>query len=178
MIMSVQELRTYFNSNDEDSALEAKLQALELHVRAYTNNNFQKRNFRIVCAIVSQKLFCSTNLFKINDTVQITGTMYNDGLYTIKYIEDEFIKLDKPLIDEPECTVTKVEYPADIKAGIVDLMKWELTNKEKAGISTEIISRHHVTYFDSNSGNTINGYPMALMGFIKPYMKARFGRGL
>ncbi len=81
-----------------------------------------------------------------------------------------------------------IAYPADVKMGVVNLMKWELGNfecatgfansREKVGIASESVSRHSVTYTEMTAGNTIAGYPAALMGFLKPYMKARFGQGL
>lgn len=71
-----------------------------------------------------------------------------------------------------------IEYPADVKMGVVNLMKWELGNRDKVGIASESISRHSVTYVDQTAGNTIAGYPAALMGFLRPYIKARFGQGL
>lgn len=69
-------------------------------------------------------------------------------------------------------------YPADIKMGAVNLIKWELGNREKVGVASESISRHSVTYFDMTGDNYIIGYPKALTGFLKPYMCARFGRGV
>jgi hypothetical protein len=45
-------------------------------------------------------------------------------------------------------------------------------------VASETISRHSVTYVDQTGDNTIMGYPVALMGFLKPYRKARFGRGI
>jgi len=71
-----------------------------------------------------------------------------------------------------------IVYPADIKMGVVNLMKWELGNREKVGIASETLSRHSVTYVDQTAANTIAGYPAALMGFLKPYQRARFGQGL
>lgn len=70
------------------------------------------------------------------------------------------------------------EYPMDVKMGVINLMKWELNNRDKVGVASESISRHSVTYFDMTGDNSIMGYPKALMGFLKPYMKARFGQGL
>lgn len=70
------------------------------------------------------------------------------------------------------------QYPMDIKMGVVNLMKWELGNREKVGVASESISRHSVTYFDMTGGNSIMGYPAALMGFLRPYMRARFGQGM
>lgn len=49
MIMTVAELRQFVTTDGIDPALlEARLQALELLIRGYTNNNFQKRPFRAV----------------------------------------------------------------------------------------------------------------------------------
>ena len=46
MIMTVEELKSYIDITAKDPVLEAKLQALELLIRKYTNNNFQDRNRR------------------------------------------------------------------------------------------------------------------------------------
>ena len=70
------------------------------------------------------------------------------------------------------------EYPMDVKMGAVNLMKWELNNRDKVGVASESISRHSVTYVDQTGENTLMGYPVALMGFLRPYKRARFGRGL
>ena len=48
MIMSVEEFKTFVTTDIPDAVLEAKLQALELLVRKYTNNNFQDRRFRTI----------------------------------------------------------------------------------------------------------------------------------
>ena len=46
MIMSVEEFKTFVQSDLTDNVLEAKLQALELLIRRYTNNNFQTATAR------------------------------------------------------------------------------------------------------------------------------------
>jgi hypothetical protein len=71
-----------------------------------------------------------------------------------------------------------IEYPADIKMGVVNLMKWEMGNRAKVGVQSESLSRHSVTYFNMDGDNSIMGYPRSLMGFLKPYVCARFGQGL
>ena len=119
MIITVEELRQHVDTAVEDQALEALLQALELSIQGYTNNNFA----RILAA--------------------------NNGAY-----------------------------PMDVKMGVINLMRWELSNRDKVGIASESISRHSVTYFDMTGENTAMGYPKALVGFLKPYMKARFGQGV
>ena len=174
MIMTVEELKQFITTSESDTVLEAKLQALELLIRKYTNNNFQKRNFREKASVMTTKLYLTTDLFNVGDTVQISESIYNDGIYVIKEIQDGFITLDAVLIDEPQVLVTKVEYPQDVKMGIVGMIKWQLSNGDKVGISSETISRHSVTYFSMDGSNTSVGFPTSLTSYLKPYMKARF----
>lgn len=182
MILSVAELRKYITTEDDDQVLEGKLQALELLIRAYTNNNFQIRAFRAVAVAVAEGntlLFNSPVPFKVGDTLQITESDFmQDELVTVLSVGDSAITVSGDLSDESGVVVTKVKYPVDVKMGIVNLMKWELNNREKVGVASETISRHSVTYVDQTGANTIMGYPVALMGFLKPYRKARFGRGI
>ena len=182
MILTVSELKQYITTDETDQVLEAKLQALELLIRAYTNNNFQIRAFRAVAVAVAQGnklLFNSPVPFKVGDTIQITESDFmQDELVTVATVEDSSITVSGDLSDESGVVVTKVKYPMDVKMGIVNLMKWELDNREKVGVASESISRHSVTYVDQTGDNTIMGYPVALMGFLKPYRKARFGRGI
>ena len=182
MILTVAELRQYITTDEEDSVLEGKLQALELLIRAYTNNNFQARAFRAVAVAFSdgnKLLFNSPIPFKVGDTLQITESDFmQNELVTVSAVDDSSITVIGEVIDESGVVVTKVKYPMDVKMGIVNLMKWELDNREKVGVASESISRHSVTYVDQTGDNTIMGYPVSLMGFLKPYRKARFGRGI
>lgn len=182
MILTVDELRQYITTDETDQVLEAKLQALELLIRAYTNNNFQVRAFRAVAVASSEGnklLFNSPIPFKEGDTLQLTESDFMpDELVTVSAVDDSSITVIGDLIDESGVVVTKVKYPMDVKMGIVNLMKWELDNREKVGVASETISRHSVTYVDQTGDNTVMGYPVALMGFLKPYRKARFGRGI
>lgn len=175
MIMSVTEYRLY-NPNDPetDQALEAKLQALESVIRAYTNNNFQKRSFRFSCPVINGKLHFSTNLLKADDTVQISESALNDGLYVVQEMGADTVSLDVELYDEDYVLVTKVSYPHDVKMGVVNLLKWENENRSKVGIASETLSRHSVTYVNMDGDNSLMGYPKAMLGFLTPYMKARF----
>ena len=84
------------------------------------------------------------------------------------------IELNETLIDEPHALVTLVRYPADVQQGVINLMKWDLDNRDKVGIASETISRHSVTYFSMDGDNSIMGFPKSLMGFLTPYKKARF----
>jgi hypothetical protein len=174
MIISVENLKKHIETSLPDEVLEAKLEALELLIRKHTNNNFQKRGIRFNCPVMTTKLYLSTPLLKEGDTIQVSESIYNDGIYAVKEINDEFIILNKALIDESGVLVTKVEYPMDVVLGAINMLKWDLENRDKVGIQSETISRHSVTYFNMDGDNSTMGYPKSLLGFLVPYMKARF----
>lgn len=179
MIMSVEELRQHVKTDAPDEVLEARLQAIELFIRGYTNNNFQvKGTGRIADVVGGLFTLEALNPYEVGDTVQISGSDKNDGLYTVKEAEEFVFKVNEKTRDEIDIFITKVEYPADVKVGVVELMKHDLNKREKVGISSERISRHEVSYHAVDATNTVQGYPQHLMGFLQHYMKARFGQGV
>ena len=123
MIVKVEKLTSMdeFKGIDAD-VLSMKLEAIENLSRAYTNNNFQNRAMRIEAPIENGVLLGHSPYFKVGDTVQISQSMVNDGLYGIAEITDEGITLDGEVYDFPLNTVTKVIYPADVQKGNIELM--------------------------------------------------------
>lgn len=175
MIISVEKLKEYITTDKTDSVLEAKLQALELLIRKYTNNNFQKRTIRSIADIIGATLiFDSDSPFNVGDTIQISNSLYNEGIFNVTSVNGSIVLTKEPLIDEDGVMVTKVEYPADVIMGVVNMLEWDLNNRNKVGVQSETLSRHSVTYFNMDGDNSIIGYPKSLVGFLKPYMKARF----
>lgn len=175
MIIAVDEvigLPEFVGQNEK--VIAAKLNAVELSIRSYTNNNFQNRYVRFHAESLGNHLFGTSDFLKKGDTVQVSQSQVNDGLYVITEIGDDFIRVDGDLYKYPDNLVTKIEYPADIKAGVLDLLKWEVKNRQKVGIKSETLSRHSVSYYDQDKNNQVMGYPVALLGFLKPYIKARF----
>ena len=182
MILTVSELKQYITTEETDQVLEATLHGLDILIRAYTNNNFQIRAFRAVAVAVAAEnklLFNSPVPFKVGDTLQITESDFMPGeLVTVVTVADGSVTVKEDLSDESGVVVTKVKYPMDVKIGIVNLVKWELEHRDKVGVASESISRHTVNYIDQTGANTVMGFPVSLMGFLKPYRKARFGRGI
>ncbi|RGD80349.1 hypothetical protein DXB93_15345 [Thomasclavelia ramosa] len=174
MIMTVEELKSYISTNESDEVLEGKLQALELLIRKYTNNNFQIRSIRFLVNVVDGGINLETPLLNENDTIQISQSLYNDGVYYIKSKSGQNLILNDVLIIEDKILITKIKYPQDVKMGVVNMMKWELENRDKVGIKSETISRHSVTYFNMDGDDSIMGFPKSLLGFLEPYKKARF----
>lgn len=179
MLMTLTEVREYLTTDDNDTVLAAKLSALETIIRSYTNNRFHAKPLTRIEAFVRGGVFLSDELipFKVGDTIQVTiGDRAEDlGLYTVKEITDDTtFTVEEPIADIDDIKVTLVTYDMNIKMGVVNLLRWEAVNRDKVGIQSESISRHSVTYADATGENFVMGYPKAMLGFLKPYIRARF----
>lgn len=177
MIVSVEKIKELVSFPDwTDEKIAMKLKAVEQTIRAYTNNNFQERGYRIRADIWGGVLMSDSLIpFAIDDTVQISESQYNSGLFTVSAVTDDttFI-VNEDIRDEDGVLITKVVYPADVVACCVNLMEWEVNHRGKVGIKSETLSRRSVTYFDQDANNQVMGYPATLLGCLKPYRKARF----
>ena len=173
MIISVEQAKKLIGlKNWSDERIQMKLDAIEQVIRSYTHNNFQNRGIRSDCAVVSQKVKGYVPGLNVGNTIQISESKFNNGLYVVDAIEDGLIRTDKELIDESHILVTKVEYPADVIDCVVELMEWNLNYGGKVGIKSETLSRHSVTYEDS--ATLFMGYPVGILNGLKLHMKARF----
>lgn len=175
MIISAEKLMMYPEFQDENfETLQEKLDGIEILIRKYTNNNFQNRNIRFSASSDGYVLNGSSIFLKVGDTIQISQSGVNDGLYLVEGVGENQITVNKELFTVDFNLVTKVEYPIDVVIGVINLMKWEITNRDKIGIKSESLSRHSVTYFDLDSNNQTLGYPAAMLGFLDLYKKVRF----
>ena len=174
MIISVKKAKSMITFPGwTDEKIEMKLKAVEQTIRAYTNNNFQNRGIRIQ-ACIRAGVFMSESLipFSVDDTVQVSESRYNSGLFTVSVESDDTtFMVNEDTRDEDDVLVTKVEYPADVVNCCVELMEWAVNFAGKVGIKSETLSRHSVTYEDS--ATMFMGYPASLLGCLKPYRKAR-----
>ena len=172
MIISVNDLRNQLDcGNATDEQVTAKLEAIESVIRVYTNNNFQQRGIRFVGNSEGQTVYGSPQFFAVGDTVQISGSQVNDGLYLVTAVNEGYIELDKPLFTTDYNLVTKIKYPADVIQCAIDMYRWKQKMGEKVGIKSETISRHSVTYEDS--ATLFRGYPLGILNGMNLYKKAR-----
>ncbi len=104
----------------------------------------------------------------------LVDDLVNKGLYTVENVENGVIKLKESIYDFKDSLIMKVVYPVDVVEGALDMLEWDLKMRGKVGIKSETLSRHSLTYFDMDSNNSEAGYPISLLGFLKPYKKARF----
>ena len=171
MIITVEELKQVSElSNIPDEQLTVMCEGIEDFIRQYTNNNFIIKNVTFNTPSLNGKLDTVSPLFKVGDTVLISNSKYNNGVYVINDLDGT---LDKELFDDDNNKVTLVKYPHAIKLGVVKLLQYNAKMDSKVGISSESLSRHSVSYAQPTS-DSIGGYPASMMSFLKPYMKARF----
>ena len=163
-------------SNLSETDIERKLKKIEYAIRGYTHNDFLSKEIRFYAEIENKNIipFSSklNSYLKVNDTVLIKNEYIRD-LYTIKEINDSGFTLKEDFVDNIYNLIIKVNYPFEVIEGALDVLEWDSTMRKKVGIKSESLSRHSITYYDNDSNNTINGYPVSLFGFLNPYKKVR-----
>lgn len=114
----------------------------------------------MIIAVNELRNFVQTDLSDLSLTYIIMGL----ESFIKRYTNNDFI----------DRTTNQVNYPPDVRFGVINLCKWEIANRDKVGISSETISRHSVTYSNLDGENADFGFPSAMLGFLKGYMRARF----
>lgn len=172
MIITIEDLRNRIdNVTGTDEQITTRLKGIEAVIREYTNNNFQMRSARFIARSVGFNLYGVPQFIAVGDTVQISLPSVNAGLYVVTAVADDHIEIDGDLYFWEEQLVTKIVYPADVVQCAVDLFKWKQTMGDKVGIKSETLSRHSVTYEDSNT--LFLGYPVGILNGLNLHMKAR-----
>ena len=172
MVISVEDLKLADASFTEldDVILGRKLLAIEQMIRSTTNNNFQLQNARFVADSLDGVLLGKNKYIQAGDTVQVSTTGVNDGLYIVVDVSGNETVIDGDLHDCSNNRVTKVVYPPDVVEGVIKLLRFEIESQGRDNVSSEKLSRHTVSYFDINDNN-ISGYPPAVLGFLQPHMR-------
>lgn len=172
MIISVEDLKNRLEGiTGADNVITAKLDAIEAVIRKYTNNNFQVRNIRFFGHSEGFNVYGSPRFFSVGDTVQISQSGVNDGLYTVISVAEDRLVLDKPLFEASRNLVTKIKYFDDVIQCACDLYEWKQNFGGKIGLKSETLSRHSVTYEDS--ATLFMGYPVGILKGLSLYRKAR-----
>ena len=161
---------------------QSDLDAFETTIRELTNNKFQKVNVRGRDLALTGKTITmiegSSIGMRVGDTIEISDSTYNDGLYTISAMTISMITVtaDLEFIDEiaRDGIVTLIHYPADIVKGVKDLIDYGVHMGDKTGIKSETISRMSVTYYDVSATDNAEGYPSAKLDFVRKYVKMRW----
>lgn len=185
MLMTTAEFRTYVQSDELDTVLEARLSALELLIRRHTNNNFQQRGVRVRADVLEKRFLSDSPIpFAPGDTVMVSESARMPGaLFTVKETGQCFFTAQETPCDEKDVLITKVAYPMDVKLGAVGILKWQMKNDaansgdiSHKNIQSESLSRYSVTYATDHTEAEIDiafGVPKKYVAFLNHYKKAR-----
>lgn len=175
MIISLEEARKI-----DANVTEAYLNGLEQAIHAYTNNSFvnQRIRFNITGYGTEQVMLADVPFgLREGDTIKLSGSVANDGVYAIETIDDKTITLKSAkfyrIVPTGE-TVTKVEYPPDVVAGVTKLIAYDKKMSTKLGVKSESIGRMAITYYDVNASESAEGYPKSLVSFLDKYKMLRW----
>lgn len=175
MIISVEKARELIEIPESwsEEKLTRKLKAIEQTIRRYTNNNFQETAYRVTADIVGGLFVADISApFAIGDTVQISESGLNSGLFTIASCDDTTFTVEEDIMEENAVLVTKVKYDEDVIDCALNLLEWDIKHRDKIGVKSETLSRHSVTYEDSAS--MFGGYPKGILCAVDFCRKARF----
>ncbi|MGN0907630.1 MAG: hypothetical protein ACI4NM_10815 [Bullifex sp.] len=173
MIISVEDFRLLVETDIPDDELRTRLSALEMAIRKYTNNHFFVKGAETKAEVRGGKIYIPSPFFKTGDTIELLSPEYEGRVFTVSFLNGDEIEVDGTLRFDCITEAVLVEYPEDVIMGAVNLLKWDISNREKVGIKSETLSRWSVTYFDLDA-NSLLGYPSSLLGFAHSYRKARF----
>ena len=165
----------------DDSITQEDLDAFEVAFRSLTNNNFQNKHIRFKdIEFVGENLIAVKDPIvgiRTGDTIEVNYSHYNDGLYVIESIDGKQITVQGTpffVANTGGAMLTLVQYPADVTRGIKKLIAYDKKMASKVGIKSESISRMSTTYYDVNASETVDGYPTAMVSFLKKYEKMRW----
>lgn len=170
MLMTAEHLRKFVDTAETNEILDEYLTALESAIRQETYNTFTERNFCHKTAIHNSTMLTPSLHLHSGDTVQIGEHLYTVGSGGT---------LSPELPDTACAELHRVVYPPDVVMGCVDIMRYKLSKAgqnaaDRAGIASETISRHSVTFSGEDAYSGILGVPERLVRFLDRYRKARF----
>lgn len=185
MIISVDEISTRLKltlSAEDAYDMERKLAGIESFIREYTNNRFQDIRIRsgsLITFVSATKTITgdtfTTRGFRAGNTIEISDSLLNRGLFTIASVSDSSLVVNESLLDEAVySTITKLFYPLDVVEGVIKLVEYDRSMVGKLGIKSETISRYSVSYYDMTANESAEGYPRSLVKFLDKYRKPRW----
>lgn len=111
----------------------------------------------MIISVNELKLFVTTD--KTDSALELMISSAEE--FVKKYTNNDFVSR----------VTGQVEYPDTVKMGVIKMINYDLSTEKSIGVQSETISRHSVTYATTDNNNP---YPNSIIGFLKPYMRARF----
>ena len=170
--------------------------ALEVMVRNTTHNSFIDTSVKRTGFVVSNGNTLTFDddyvikYLRAGDTVLLDNTTtfdsqganINNGLFIVDSVVDNVVTIKNSNGENPNLfsvqhvsgLIAKIKYPDDILTGVKKLISYDVKTADNVGLKSRTISRASETYLDVNATDNINGYPSALLGFLKKYTKLRW----
>lgn len=170
--------------------------ALEVMVRNTTHNSFIDTSVKRTGFVVSNGNTLTFDddygikYLRAGDTVLLDNTTtfdsqganINNGLFIVDSVVDTVVTIKNSNGENPNLfnvqhvigLIAKIKYPDDILTGVKKLISYDVKTADNVGLKSRTVSRASETYLDVNTTDNINGYPSALLGFLKKYTKLRW----
>jgi hypothetical protein len=187
MILTTAECKTLLNITNtaKDTMIAALLPIVEDNIRKYCRNDFlhnYKNRYNdefYLCAstiafVASSKTITDSGSglltagFISGQTVHITGSKYNDGVYYVTTAVAGTLTLDsaETLVEETAgnaVTITLVTYPKSLKIIASQMVNHRLLN-QTPGVKSESIDDYSISYDDISGG-----YPPQILALLNNY---------
>jgi len=170
MIISLEEAKIF-----NPKVTQEWLDGIESTIREVTNNNFQRRAVRLKDVTLKNDTVTSQSRFigfKQGQTIQVSDSIYNDGLYVVKDVSKNSLTVAGHIFTNADILgafVTLVIYPPDIVSGVIEMLRYDDKMVDKVGVKSEKISRYSVTYAELQGR-----YPDSLLSFLDTHMRLRW----
>lgn len=188
MIITLEEVKTLLQitNTDSDSLIIQLIPLVLTDVLEITNNYFLDTNIRYNSNTISfsSTVVSSTPIYTIQDSnsmfiteylekatdINITGSKYNDGNYSVDSVTSNSITLNSnyntSLTTESsgnDVYITRVNYPKSIKLILANMIKYRMQKNLGDGIKSKKIDDYSVTYDSINKG----GYPKSIISSLE-----------
>lgn len=167
-----------------DARIVALIPQIEQDIIDYCNNTFRISAISLIRNITPTVVagpiysFVGTTLTEqplaIGDTIDITGTVRNDGRYTIVTISATEIVVVEPVVAEieVEAEIVLVQFPAPLQLYATRMIAYQMDHMADAGLISETIKTYK--YIKSDKAN--DSYPKEILKGLDKYANIKTSR--
>jgi hypothetical protein len=181
MIATLTEVKTILGitTTDKDVHFTGLMPVVQDDIIQYLNNYFlidvyydsRTISFSASSILDSANGFISNGL--INGNVYVSGTRYNNGLYTVSNVTAGTLTVGETLITESagdKVRITVVQFPQSLKKAFADMLSWSVNQTQDIyGIKTETLPDGYKIEYDT----TLVGYPKSVVSQLNRWRKVR-----
>jgi hypothetical protein len=190
MFATLAEIKALLGISDTtyDTRITALIPMVEIDLLEECNNTFTNKaiSFGGICTITSAgsvyKINCADGKideadFATGDWIWLTGSMRNDGYYSIKSIAAGYIEVNEVLTaqaDTSTMSLTLIDIPSAIKIYFAKMVAWQLYHVKDDGLQSESIGNYS---YSRSALASDAGYPSTLLGGLAKWKNISLRRG-